>query len=533
MKRDFADIAGISFDLIVIGGGIIGASVARDASMRGLKTLILEKEDFAAGTTSRSTRLIHGGFRYLQHFEFGLVREDMREREILLHIAPHLVHPLPFLIPLTKPSDRLIMSAGTLLYDILSYDKSVPGRKHYSRETTQKMEPNMQLENLRGSDLYYDCQIWFTERLCLENIISAVDNKAVALNHARVVGILKDGNNVRGVKVQDTLTGKEYDVPSRMVVNAAGHWMDAICGMVYGQQKRMIRRTKGVHLLTPRLSNNALVLYAKSDGRLWFVVPWGKYSLVGTTDTDYNKDLDAVYAEKEDVHYIMHEAQRVFPQLKMEDIYYSYAGLRSLPDSDADKPGSVSRAHKTIDHEKTDNIGGIISVLGGKITGGRGIAEEITDLVCKKLAVKAECKTAAIPLPGAPLVMKEDLEKYTIDSGMDLETISYLASLYGSRFPAVLEMAEKGSRGKQALCPHSKEITAQIWYAVAEESAITLSDFMFRRSGLGLMECQGLDAMDVISKEMARLQGWSPQEMTQQISDYKNILSLGQRYKEG
>jgi len=128
------------------------------------------------------------------------------------------------------------MSAGTLLYDILSYDKSVPGRKHYSRETTQKMEPNMQLENLRGSDLYYDCQIWFTERLCLENIISAVDNKAVALNHARVVGILKDGNNVRGVKVQDTLTGKEYDVPSRMVVNAAGHWMDAICGMVYGQQ---------------------------------------------------------------------------------------------------------------------------------------------------------------------------------------------------------------------------------------------------------------------------------------------------------
>ena len=177
MKRDFADITGKSFDLIVVGGGIIGASVARDASMRGLKTLILEKEDFAAGTTSRSTRLIHGGFRYLQHFEFGLVREDMREREILLHIAPHLVHPLPFLIPLTKPVDRFVMSMGTLLYDILSYDKSVPGRKHYSRETTQKMEPNMQLENLRGSDLYYDCQIWFTERLCLENIISAVDNK--------------------------------------------------------------------------------------------------------------------------------------------------------------------------------------------------------------------------------------------------------------------------------------------------------------------------------------------------------------------
>lgn len=532
MKRDFADITGKSFDLIVVGGGIIGASVARDASMRGLKTLILEKEDFAAGTTSRSTRLIHGGFRYLQHFEFGLVREDMREREILLHIAPHLVHPLPFLIPLTKPVDRFVMSMGTLLYDILSYDKSVPGRKHYSRETTQKMEPNMQLENLRGSDLYYDCQIWFTERLCLENIISAVDNKAVALNHAKVVGILKDGNVVRGVKVQDTLTGKEYDVASRMVVNAAGHWMDAICGMVYGQSKKMVRRSKGVHLLTPRLSNNALVLYAKSDGRLWFVTPWGKYSLVGTTDTDYTKDLEAVYAEKEDVHYIMHEAQRVFPSLKMEDIYYSYAGLRSLPDSGDEKPGSVSRAHKTIDHEKTDNIKGIISVLGGKITGGRGIADEITDLVCKKLVVEAECKTAVTPLPGAPMVTKDELQKYAGDAGMDFDTVSYLASLYGSRLPAVLAIAEKGSRGKQTLCTHSKEITAQIWYAVAEESAITLSDFMFRRSSLGLMECQGSDAADVVAKEMTRLLGWSPQEQKQQITDYKNTLALGQRYKE-
>jgi glycerol-3-phosphate dehydrogenase len=294
----------------------------------------------------------------------------------------------------------------------------------------------------------------------------------------------------------------------------------------------MVRRSKGVHLLTPRLSNNALVLYAKSDGRLWFVTPWGKYSLVGTTDTDYTKDLEAVYAEKEDVHYIMHEAQRVFPSLKMEDIYYSYAGLRSLPDSGDEKPGSVSRAHKTIDHEKTDNIKGIISVLGGKITGGRGIAEEITDLVCKKLVVEAECKTVVTPLPGAPMVTKDELQKYAGDAGMDFDTVSYLASLYGSRLPAVLAIAEKGSRGKQTLCMHSKEITAQIWYAVAEESAITLSDFMFRRSSLGLMECQGSDAADVVAKEMTRLLGWSPQEQKQQITDYTNTLALGQRYKE-
>ena len=533
MKRDFADISGKTFDLIVVGGGIIGANIARDASMRGLKTLLLEKDDFAAGTTSRSTRLIHGGFRYLQHFEFGLVREDLREREILLKIAPHLVHPLPFLIPITTPIDHLIMAMGTLLYDILSYDKSVPGRKHFSRETTMKMEPNMKLAGLRGADLYYDCQIWFAERLCLENIISAVDNNAVALNHAKVVGILKDGKTVRGVKVQDTLTGKETEVLSRMVVNAAGHWMDSVCAMISDQPKRMVRRTKGVHLLTPRLSNNALVLYAKSDGRLWFVIPWGKYSLLGTTDTDYTKDLEAVYAEKEDIDYIMREAQRVFPQLKTEDIFYTFAGLRSLPDSGNDKPSNVSRAHKTIDHEKTDGVKGFVSVLGGKITGGRGIAEEITNLVCKKLDFKAACNTATTPFPGAAVIAQPEIIRSALESRIDVETVTYLVSLYGSRFTEVLEMAERGSRGKQPLCHHTRDIVAQIWYAVAEESAITVSDFMLRRSGLGLAECQGLDAVEIVGKEMGRLLAWNPEEQMRQVTEYRNTVALTQQYKMG
>lgn len=533
MKRDFADISGKTFDLIVVGGGIIGACIARDAAMRGLKTLLLEKDDFAAGTTSRSTRLIHGGFRYLQHFEFGLVREDLREREILLKIAPHLVHPLPFLIPITTPIDHLIMAMGTLLYDILSYDKSVPGRKHYSRETTMKMEPNMKLAGLRGADLYWDCQIWFAERLCLENIISAVDNNAVALNHAKVVGILKDGKTVRGVKVQDTLTGKETEVLSRMVVNAAGHWMDSVCAMISDQPKRMVRRTKGVHLLTPRLSNNALVLYAKSDGRLWFVIPWGKYSLLGTTDTDYTKDLEAIYAEKEDVDYIMREAQRVFPQLKTEDIFYTFAGLRSLPDSGNDKPSNVSRAHKTIDHEKTDGVKGFVSVLGGKITGGRGIAEEITNLVCKKLDFKAACNTTTTPFPGAAVIAQPEIIRSALESRIDVETVTYLVSLYGSRFTEVLEMAERGSRGKQPLCHHTRDIVAQIWYAVAEESAITVSDFMLRRSGLGLAECQGLDAVEIVGKEMGRLLAWNPEEQMRQVTEYRNTVALTQKYKMG
>jgi glycerol-3-phosphate dehydrogenase len=427
--------------------------------------------------------------------------------------------------------DHLIMAAGTFVYDILSYDKSVPGRKHFNRKTTMKMEPNMKLEGLRGADQYYDCQIWFTERLCLENVVSAVDNKAVALNHAKVNGILKDGNTVKGVTVQDTFTGKEYDVQSRIVVNAAGHWMDAICGMMYGKPKQMVRRTKGVHLLTPRLSNNALVLYAKSDGRLWFVIPAGKYSLVGTTDTDYKGDLEAVYAEKTDVEYLMKEVQRVFPNLQSKDIYYTYAGLRSLPDSGNEKPGNVSRAHKTIDHEKLDEVKGFISVLGGKITGARGISEEITDLVCKKLDIKVKCKTATAPLPGAPMLTREQLTQYCIETKSDFDMVSYLASIYGSKFSKVLEYAERGARGRQPLCLHAGDITAQIWYAVAEESTYTVSDFIMRRSGLGLAECQGLDAVEIVGREMGKLLGWSPEEQQRQVNEYKKTAALAQKYR--
>ena len=272
MKRDFGSLEN-TFDVVVIGGGIIGCGIARDSALRGLKTLLLEKEDFSYGTTSRSSRLIHGGLRYLRQFQFGLVRQDMREREVLLRIAPHLVHPLPFLIPLAKPSDRAVMAAGTLLYDILSFDKTLPSRKHFSHAETLLMEPDLRIEGLRGSYRYHDCEVPFTERLCLENALSAAENGAIVLNHAKVTDILKDGKTVKGVQVQDVLTGRAYAVTSRMVVNAAGHWMDALCGMVYSQPMRLVRRTKGIHLVTRRLSNNALVLFAKSDGRLWFIIP--------------------------------------------------------------------------------------------------------------------------------------------------------------------------------------------------------------------------------------------------------------------
>jgi glycerol-3-phosphate dehydrogenase len=530
LKRDFNGLAATTFDVIIVGGGIIGCGIARDSALRGLKTLLLDKDDFAYGTTSRSSRLIHGGLRYLRQFEFGLVRQDMREREVLLKIAPHLVKPLQLLIPLTKLSDRVVMTAGMLLYDILSFDKTLPSRKHFSHVETLWMEPGLEMEGLRGSYRYYDCQVPFAERLCLENAIAAAENGATVLNHAKVTGILKDGQTVTGVQVQDVFTGKAYGVTSRMVVNAAGHWMDALCGMAYGQPKRLVRRTKGIHLLTHRVSNNALVLFAKTDGRLWFVIPWQDYSLIGTTDTNYSDDLDYICSSKADVDYLLAEARRLFPRLRIEDIFYTYAGLRSLAATHG-RASNVSRAHKLLDHEKSDGIQGFISVLGGKITGYRAIAEEVTDVVCRRLVVQASCRTASLSLPGAPAVPQEQIAQSARNSGLSEETAAHLAGHYGSRFTQVLELARRDGRGRQPLCPHSRDILAQVWHAVNEESALTASDFLLRRGSCGLERCQGLDAVETVAAEMGRLLGWDEGERQRQVTEYRSLAALNQRFR--
>ena len=302
IKRDFDAAAKETYDVIVVGGGIVGAGIARDAALRGLKALILDKVDFACGTTSRSSRLIHGGLRYLKRLELGLVYQDLRERDVLLRIAPHLVHPLSFVIPITsgRPLQRLALPFGLMLYDLLYWRKSLPSHQRLTRRETLDLEPGLEPKGLSGSYLYHDCQVPFAERLCLENVISAAEHGATALNHAKVMGFLRDGSSVSGVVVQDQISGEKHQMRGRIVVNAAGHWVDSVRNMLGKGSRPMIRRSKGIHLLTPKFTHNAVVLFALSDARLFFVIPWQNYSLIGTTDTDYTGDLDSVEAEAND-----------------------------------------------------------------------------------------------------------------------------------------------------------------------------------------------------------------------------------------
>ena len=535
IKRDFDAAAKETFDIIVVGGGIIGAGIARDAALRGLKTLILEKVDFACGTTSRSSRLIHGGLRYLKRLELGLVRQDLREREILLGIAPHLVQPLSFVIPVTKgnPFQRLALPLGLLLYDRLFFRKSLPSHRSLTRRETLDFEPGLEPKGLVGSYIYHDCQVPFAERLCLENVISAAEHGATILNHAKVTGFLRNGNSVSGVLVQDQISGETYQMKARIVVNAAGHWVDSVRDMLGKSFRPMIRRTKGIHLLTPQVSRNAVVLFALADGRLFFIIPWQNYSLIGTTDTDYTGDLDTVEAEANDVTYLVKEVQRIFPDVKSDDIFYTSAGLRALAYSKSRRPGDVSRSHKLVDHEREDGIDGFISVLGGKITAYRAVAEQTVDLVCHKLAVKAPCTTAEAPLPGAPIVIQQSLQLAADERGLTLDTVSYLASLYGSRFTQVLDISNSNPKGTQPLCPHSRDILAQVQHAVENEGALTIEDFLLRRSAIGLSPCQGLDALNSVAVEMARLIGWSDDKRQRQMAAYRSQADLGQRFRSG
>ncbi|MDD5127308.1 MAG: glycerol-3-phosphate dehydrogenase [Dehalococcoidales bacterium] len=535
MNRDFIALSKESLDLIVIGGGIIGAGIARDAALRGLHTLLVEKEDFGWGTTARSTRLLHGGLRYLRQFQFKLVREDLKEREILLRIAPHLSHRLPFIIPMlrSQPLYRLAMPFGMPLYQMLTSGRDIPSYQHLSRRQTLNLEPELEkVRDLTGGYLYYDGELEFMERLCLENVISAAEHGAQVLNHARVTQLIMHDNTVAGVEVQDEITKQNFQIKGRLVFNAGGPWADFVWDKMNLRAAERLRRTRGVHLFMNRLSRNALVLFARSDGRLFFVIPWQEYSLVGTTDTDYTGDPDKVHAEAKDVNYLVSELRHYFPAVESKDVHYAFAGLRPLVASGAGKASNTSRAHRLIDHRKEHGIEGFLSVLGGKITAYRLVAEEAVDLITRKLGSPARCTTAETQLPGAPAVLPQAIKKAAEESGVSPATAEHLARIYGSRFTKVLALARNDKRLAQPLGESCPDIMAQVRYAVNSEYALTVSDFLLRRTDAGLRPAQGLDITETVAQEMGNLLGWSDDTRKQHIEAHQAAIALTRLFRK-
>src|SRR5215212_672950 len=403
------DIERQAFDVIVVGAGINGAGVARDAAMRGLRVLLLDKGDISSGTTQWATRLIHGGLRYLEYYEFALVRESLRDREALLHVAQHLVRPLGFLVPIYDRSSRgpLMIRLGMNAYDVLSYDRSMDRHKMLSRKKVQDREPGLNPEGLKAAAFYYD---------------------ATVITYANVEDLIVENGDVKGVEFTDVFEGERYSVRAPVTVNVAGPWVDELLADLHRpvtdeNARRFMGGTKGSHLIVDPFpgapKEEALYVEARKDGRPYFIVPWNGRYLIGTTDLRYEGDLDYVSASEEEIQYLLDETNYVIPEARLsrDDVLYTYAGVRPLPHQPEGETGGVTRSHVVFDHAKggsaaggkvkhidtgLPHVGGLLSIVGGKLTTYLNLSRQTVDVVFKKLHRKVPKSTSRkVPLPGS------------------------------------------------------------------------------------------------------------------------------------
>lgn len=539
-----------AFDVVVVGGGITGAGIARDAAMRGLKTALFERQDFASGTSSRSSKLVHGGLRYLEHGELGLVFEAVSERRTLLDIAPHLVRPVPFLFPTYAGSrrHRLAISAGMWLYDGLSLFRSPKMHRSLRPAEVRSEEPALCTQDLTGASVYYDCAT-DDARLTLENVLAAHQSGAFVANWCEVTGVRRADGMTQAVEVRDALTGACQTVSTSCVVVAAGPWTPDVVSCLGGDASRLrLRPTKGVHIVVDQAKlpvHHAVVALHPEDGRVLFAIPWGERTYIGTTDTDFHGSPDDVVADRDDVMYLIAAMAQYFPEHRLtpEDVVATWAGLRPLiatGDRD-DGTAAISREHEV--HIGAD---GTITVAGGKLTTYRRMAAEVVDAVDQTLRLRglrdapaAPCRTAEVPLPGA-LGWPEDDDHDRVardvrarsGGALSLTRSRYLADTYGLRALDVAARVADDPRLAAPLVTGRPEVMACVDVAVEEEWAQRLEDVLCRRTALAIRDAdQGLGAMQGIARRMANLLHWDAERIDEECHRMKRVIEGSRRWR--
>lgn len=522
---------GREFDLIVIGAGINGAGIARDAAMRGLSVLLLDKGDISSGTTSWSTRLIHGGLRYLEYYEISLVRESVKERARLLHIAPHLVRALSFLIPIYKGAryGRAKIEAGMLAYKLLSLGYELGEHRLLSSREALTMEPGLNPHGLIGAALYFDAQVEYPERLTLETAISARQHGAIVLTYCRVDRILVEASSVRGVEFTDLLNGTRHQARAAVTINVTGPWVDEVLRTTGQPVKQLVGATKGSHLIVepfPNAPRQALYVEAGRDGRPYFIVPWTGLYLIGTTDLPYDGDRDQVTPLEEEIEYLVQETNRTLPgaNLSAEKIAYCYSGLRPLPYVLSGSPKDITRRHFIHDH--APELSGLYSVVGGKITTYRNLGEQAVDAVLRKLGRRTtRSTTAARPLPGAygEDVAREALAlgtRYNLGDGI----VARLLRIYGGRAINLLKLCDEDPRWRQEISPGVGAIGAEVVFALRTEVARTLADVLLRRTMVGMRPDLGVGADQAATEIAVQSLGWSRDKAQHEVTEYRRYI---------
>ena len=520
-----------TFDLAVVGGGITGAWVARDAALRGLSVALVERGDFASGTSSRSSRLVHGGLRYLRHAHISLVREGLRERGRLLRLAPHLVRPIPFTLPVFKGGrdNPLLLRIGLTGYDVLAGRLGMGRHRALSREQLIEDEPALRRDGLRSGFRYFDA-ITNDARLTLTLALSATDHGAAVANYVEAVSLEMTGGRTSGLNCRDIVSGDELTVRARSVIGAAGPWTDEWRGR-FGEGS-VLRPTKGVHVVLPRerLHTDSVVAFYWQDRPL-FVVPAGRYSYVGTTDTDWSGDPAGVEADAADVSLVLDAINANFNvDVTPADVTATWAGVRPLiADEGSPSPSAVSR-----DYEVLEGPPGAYAIVGGKLTNARAMAESAVDRVVEAEAgvlsrSPAGCRTSRAPLPGATA----RFDRYRAQAvaalvrGWDIsnEAAGHLVDTHGTDHVRVLAQARNDPELLEPVVPGSHVLLAEAAFAAEAEMVVSLEDFMRRRSDLMLFSPEaGCAAAERIASILGRTLGWGEHEVGEQVETYRGVV---------
>lgn len=531
------------FDIVVIGGGVTGAGVALDAAARGYKVALLEKSDFASGTSSKSTKLVHGGIRYLPNFDFGLVREALIERGFLLQNAPFLVNPLPFVLPIYE-GDRhpvgmpfttpggiglgRLLDLGLWLYDGLAGRRNVDRHRHISRAEVMRLAPLLVTNGLKDGFVYYDAQT-NDARLTMAILRTAAQYGVVIANYAEITGFVTEDGKVKGVNIHDRLTDRRFETSARYMINATGVYSEMIEEMTGATPQAEIVPSKGVHLVLDRkklqIGDSAIVLPETDDKRILFIVPWESRVIFGTTDTGTG-DLDHPSASQDDINYLLGYLNRYLSiDLTQEDIISVYAGYRPLvrPRGSKSSTAKLSRSHAVL-----ENPSGLISIVGGKLTTYRRMAQDTMDVVSKRDGLsKPLHPTQQVPLQGSAgwLIRKRELQDRGDALGLDPDVIKHLGHSYGTEAEVLYQYIDEEVALAERLIPDLPYIRAEVIYACRREMAMKPEDVIARRTSIILEDQRsGLEALEDIVSLMGRELEWSTEQQQDMIQSSRGRL---------
>ena len=528
-QRDAAlkSLATKTFDVLVIGGGVTGVGAALDAASRGLKVALVEASDLASGTSSRSSKLIHGGLRYLEQYDFKLVREALHERELMVSsLAPHLVKPLAFLYPLhEKVRERTYVGAGLALYDALrGFQRALPGHKHISQKKIAEIAPSLRPDLVTGAVKYFDAQV-DDARHTMMIARTAARHGAVIATNIRVESLVREGKRVLGVKARDIESGKLITIKATATVMCAGIWSDELHDSFGLKPGYNVTMSKGVHIVLPKkaiASTEGIIL--KTELSVLFLIPWANKWIVGTTDTPYTADRRSPLAEREDVEYIIKEANKVLkPKLKIEDVIGVYAGLRPLVANKKDSATTkLSREH-TVDRSAP----GFVSIAGGKYTTYRVMGKDVIDLAGIELRrLIPESVTEKLPIVGADgyFALVQQAERIAEESGLGVDSVIHLLNRYGSLISEVLEIIQDDPKLAKPLTKDLPYLKAEIYYAASHEGARSVDDVISRRTRLAFeAPHSAVDLANDVATIIAPVLKWTPKQKKDSVNAYLDL----------